>query len=119
MELEKYVAWHVKYHIILGHLMEYEYQGIYPGSNVWYLLNGIRCDKLSTAVATVRAHSYKNKKNFDAVVASPTQYIDKRAPKQSVNVTSAGQTKPAKGHKTSINHDTLKGKNELKKLSGE
>ena len=29
---EKYVAWHVKYYIILGNLMEYGYQGLDPGS---------------------------------------------------------------------------------------
>ena len=31
---EKYVACHVKYHIILGNLMEYGYQGLDPGSKV-------------------------------------------------------------------------------------
>ena len=34
--------------------MEYGYEGLDPGLKVWYLLNGIRCDKLSTATATVR-----------------------------------------------------------------
>ena len=37
-----------------GSLMEYGYEGLDPGLKVWYLLNGIRCDKLSTATATVR-----------------------------------------------------------------
>ena len=73
MELGK-VARHVKYHIILGNLMEYEYQSLDPGSKVQYLLNGIRCDKLSTAVTTVRAHP----DNFDAVVAFLTHYMNKR-----------------------------------------
>ena len=31
---EKYVADYVKYHIILGNLMEYGYQGLDPGSKV-------------------------------------------------------------------------------------
>ena len=41
---EKYVAHHVKYHIIFGNLVEYVYQGLDPGLKVQYLLNGIRCD---------------------------------------------------------------------------
>ena len=85
---EKYVARHVKYHIILGNLMEYGCQGLDPGSKVRYLLNGIMCDKLSTAVATVRAHPDKYKNNFDAVVAFLTQYIDKKAPSPCVKVAS-------------------------------
>ena len=31
---EKYVAQHVKYHIILGNRMEHGYQGLDPGSKV-------------------------------------------------------------------------------------
>ena len=58
--------------------MEYGYQGLDPGSKVRYLLNGIKCDKLSTAVATVRAHPNKYEKEFDSVVAFCIQYIDKR-----------------------------------------
>ena len=54
---EKYVALHVKYNIIQRNHMEYGCQGLDPGSKVQYLLNGIRCDKLFMAVATVRAHS--------------------------------------------------------------
>ena len=42
---EKYIAWHVKYHIILGNLMEYGYQHFDPGLKVQLLLNGIKCDK--------------------------------------------------------------------------
>ena len=49
--------------------MEYEYQGLDTGSKVIYLLNSIRYEKLSTAVATVRAHPDKYEKDFDAVVA--------------------------------------------------
>ena len=48
---EKDVAQHIKYHIILGNLMEYGYHGLDPELNVLYLLNGIRCDKLSMAFA--------------------------------------------------------------------
>ena len=65
---EKYDDRHVKYHIILGNLVEYGYQGIDPGSKVQYLLNGIRCDKLSTAVTTIRAHADNH--------LFLTQYID-------------------------------------------
>ena len=53
--------------------MEYGYQGLDPGLKVWYLLNGIRCDKLSTEVTTVRAHPDKYKKDFDTVVTFLTQ----------------------------------------------
>ena len=67
---EKYVSYHVKYHIILGNLMEYGYQSLDQGSKVQYLLNCIRCDKLSMVVATVRAHPDKYEKDFDAVVPS-------------------------------------------------
>ena len=70
----------MSYHIILGNLMEYGYQGLNPGSNVQYLLNGIRCDKLCTEVAAVRAHQDKYEKYFDAVVAFLTQHINKRGP---------------------------------------
>ena len=60
--------------------MEYGYQGLDPGSKVQYLLNSMRCDKLSTAVATVRANPDKYQKDFDTVVAFLTQYVDKKAP---------------------------------------
>ena len=43
------------------------------------MLNGIRCDKLSTEVATVRVHPDKYKKDFYEVVTFLSQYIDKRA----------------------------------------
>ena len=62
---EKYVACHVKYHIIIGNLIKYGYQGLDKESKVWYQLNYIRCDKLFTAIATVRAHPDKNEKDFD------------------------------------------------------
>ena len=76
--------------------MEYGYQGLDPGSKVQYLLNGIRCNKLSTAVATVRAHPEKYEKNFNAVIAFFNQYIEKKAPKPSVKITSVGQNRLTK-----------------------
>ena len=85
---KKYVAWHVEYHIILGNLMEYGQQGLDPRSKVWYLLNGIRCDKLSTGIASVRVHPDKYEKNFDGVIAFLSPYINKRALTPSVKVAS-------------------------------
>ena len=82
----KYVAHYFKYHIILGNLMEYGYQDLAPGSKVWYLVNGIRCNKLSIAVTAVKAHADKYEKDFDAVVTFLTQYINKRWPTPSVEV---------------------------------
>ena len=114
---EKYVAQHVKYHVILKNLMEYGYQGLDPGSKVWYLLNGIRCDKLSTAATAVRVHQDKYKKDFDAVVIFLTQHIDKGGPTRSVKIASVTQTRPAKRQKNRASHDTFKGKIELKKYS--
>ena len=92
---EKYVTQHVKYHIILGNLMEYGYHGRNPGSKVRYLLNGIRCEKLSKVVATVRAHPDKYKKDFETVIFFLTQYIDKRAKTPTVKVASVSHTRPA------------------------
>ena len=116
---KKYVAHHVKYHIILGNLMEYGYQGLHPGSKIQYLFNVIRCYKLSTAVTTVRVHPDKYEKEFDAVVAFLTQYIDKRAPTPTAKIASVTQTRPAKQQKTSTNHGTFKGEIELNKHSRE
>ena len=63
-------------------------------------MDGIRCDKLSTAVATVRAHQDKYKKDFYTVVIFLTQILTTR-------------------QKTSTTHGSLKGKIELKKYSRE
>ena len=82
---------------------------------VQYLLNSIRCDKLSRAVAAIRAHPDKYKIDFDAVVTLLTQYIDKRAPAPSVKVASVTQTRPAKRQKTSASHGNFRGKIDLKK----
>ena len=88
--------------------MEYCHQGLDLGLKVWYLLNGIRCDKLSTAVAAVRVHPDRYKKNFDKVVSFLTQYIDKKALTPSVKVASVAQTRPVKWQKTSATCDTFK-----------
>ena len=53
-----------------------------------YLLNGIRCDKLPTAVTSVRVHPDKYEKDFDAVNAVLTQHIDKIAPTPNLKVSS-------------------------------
>ena len=82
-------------------------------------LNGIRCDKLSTAVTAVKVHSDKCKKDFDAVVAFLTQYIDKSSPTLSVMVVSVTQNRPAKWQKTNASSGTFKIKIELKKYSRE
>ena len=60
------------------------------------LLNSIRFYKLSTAVAAVRMHSDKYEKDFNAVAAFLTQYINKQGPTPSVKVASIAQTIPAK-----------------------
>ena len=39
---------------------------------------------MSTAVATVKAHTDKNKKKFDVVLTFLTKYIDKQGPTPSV-----------------------------------
>ena len=61
-----------------------------------YQLNGIRCDKLSTAVAAVRVHLDKYEKDFDGIVTFLSHYINKRAPTLSVKGSSDGQNRPAK-----------------------
>ena len=81
------------------------------------MLNGIRCDKLFTAVAAIKAHPDKYENDFDAVVAFPTQYVDKRATTLSVKVASVTQTRPANQQKISASCGIFKGKVELKKYS--
>ena len=53
-------------------------QGLDPGSKVWYLLNDIMCDKLSTAVTTERVYPDKFEKDFDSLVIFLTQCLHKR-----------------------------------------
>ena len=74
---------------------------------------------MSTAVATVRAHPDKYEKDFDAVVALLTQYIDKKAPTPSMKDASVTQTRPAKRQKTSASHGTFRRKIEFKEYSRE
>ena len=108
MEWEKYFVQHVKYHIILEILTDHVYQGLDPGSKVGYLLNDIRCDKLSAAVVAVWARPKKYEKDFDAVVDFLTQYIDNRASTPSVKVASVSQTTSVKQQETTTNNGTLK-----------
>ena len=68
-------------------------------------------------VIAVRQHTDKNEKDFDAVVASLTQYISKRRPTLSVKIASVTQTKHAKRQRNSASHSTFKGKIKLKKYS--
>ena len=95
--------------------MEYEYQDIDPGLKVWYLLSGIRCDKLSTAVAAARVHPNKHEKNFDAVVAFLTQYINKRGPTPSVSLPLSLRPDLPSGRKMALDMALSKEKGKLKK----
>ena len=99
--------------------MECGYQGLDQGLKVQYLLNGIRCDKCSTTVTTVRVNPDKHEKDFDAVVTFLSQYINKEAQTPSMKVASVNQNRPTKCQKTSTTFGTFKGKIELKKYSRE
>ena len=59
-------------------LMEHGYQGLVPELKVKYVLNGIKCDKLSTAVATAKVQQDEYKKDFDVVVTFLSQDIKKK-----------------------------------------
>ena len=74
---------------------------------------------MSAAVTTVRVHPDECEKDFCAEVTFLIQYIDKREREStpSVKVASVGQNRHAKWQMTSANHDTFKGKIELKKYS--
>ena len=65
---EKYVSYHVNYHIIFDNLMEYGYQGLDQGVNTHNLISGIRYDKFFSVVVTVRAPRDKYERDFDAVI---------------------------------------------------
>ena len=93
------------------------YQELNPRSKVCYLLNGSRCDKLSTAAATENPDKYE--KDFDAVAAFLTQYINKQKPTQSVNVVTITQNRPAKRQKIITSCDIFKEKIQLRKYSSE
>ena len=75
LKWKTYVSWHVKYNIILENLRKYGYQDLDLVSKVCYLLSSIKCDKLFTAIATVKAHPDRYKKYFDAVITFLMQYI--------------------------------------------
>ena len=75
---EMYVSFHVKYHIVLGNLKEYGYQGLNLRTRVHHLLNRDWCDKMSTAVTAVtsvtavtavKTHPDRYEKDFDTVDA--------------------------------------------------
>ena len=109
----------MKYNIILRNLLEDGCQGLNAGSKVRFLLNGIKCDKWSTAVTAVRVHPDKYEKKFDGVVKYLSQCINKRELTPSVKVASVGQSRHAKLQNNSTNCGTFKGKVELKKYSRE
>ena len=62
---EKYVSCHVKYRIILKNLKEYGYQGLDLGRKGSHLLQGIKCDKTTTVIATVKANLERYENVFD------------------------------------------------------
>ena len=93
--------------MILENIMEYEYQGLDPATKLHHLFKGIMCDKLSTAVAIVKAHPDRYEKDFDTLVTYLSQYVEKLRPIMSVNVVSVTQSRPAKRQKTSEAHGTL------------
>ena len=74
---------------------------------------------MSTAIATVRAHPDKYKKDFNAVITFLTQYIGKRVPTLSVMVAPFMQTRPVKQQNTKASLGTFKRKIRLKKYPRE
>ena len=88
--------------------MQNGYQILGSGPKVQYLINLIRCDKLSKAVTTVQAHPDKFDKDVDIVVTILTQYINKNELTPSVKVAFAAQTRSAKQQMTSPSHVTYK-----------
>ena len=64
------------------------------------------------------SNSDKYERDFNAVVAFPTQYIDKRGPTPSV-IVFITKTRPSKMQKTSASFGTFKGKIEFRKYSWE
>ena len=100
-------------------MKENENHGLDPRLKVCYLLNGIRRDKLSIAVAALKAFPDKYEKDVDSVVALLTQHIDKQESIPSIKVVPIAQTRLAYWQKTSTSHGTFKGKIKLKKYSRE
>ena len=73
-------------------MKECELQGLDPGTKVCNLINGIKCDKISIAIFAVKAYPDKYEKNFDAVVAYLSQYVEKGGLTMSVIVVSITQS---------------------------
>ena len=69
--------------MILKDLKNYEYQELDLRTNVCYLLHGIRYGKMSTSVAAVMAHTDIYEKDFNAVVAYLSLYVEKQRENQS------------------------------------
>ena len=74
---------------------------------------------MSTTIAAVKAHPDKYGKDFNAVIAYLSQYIDKLGPALSVKIATIVQTRPAKRQEISLAHGTFKGQIEFKKYSRE
>ena len=62
---------------------------------VHHLLNGIMCDKISAAISSVKTHPKRYKKDFDAVVACLSHYVE-NMDQQHVKVASIAQNRMAK-----------------------
>ena len=69
-------------------------------------MNVIRCDKLSTTVAAVRAHPDEYEKDFDAV-AYLLPIINMHGPMLSIEVASITYSRPVKRQKTSPVYGTF------------
>ena len=69
--------------------------------------------------AAIRAHPDKYEKDFDAIVAYLSWYIDKQWPTLTIKVESVAQARPTKKQKISSAYGTFKGKIELKKYARE
>ena len=51
---------------------------------------------MSADVATVKAHSEKDEKDFDKVFTYLSQYVEKHGPKMSIKVASLAQGRPTR-----------------------
>ena len=93
--------------------MEYGYKGPDPGTNIYHLLNGIRCDNISTAV--VEAHPDRYKMDFNSFIFYLLHCVEKCGPITSFKVVSIAQSRPAKKQKTSEACGIFDGRIKLKK----
>ena len=87
---EKHVSCHVKYHINES-IIEYGHQRKGSGMKVW-----IRCDRISSVVASYRSHTDKYEKNCDSVVVYLLQCVGKQGQTISVKVSSTAEERSAK-----------------------